>query len=99
MTTETIITPQTLLQSIDTDPAESVTADLEVAICFIETCEGLVSNIRGIIKAFGHSPELFRDIKNLDIILFEAKDKIVTARENAGRTVDAIFDAKRAERA
>lgn len=99
MTTEPTTTPLKLLQSIDTDPGEAVTADLEVAICFIEACENLVCNVRQIFAMTGTAPELFRDVKNLDIILAEAKDKVTRSRENAAKLVDAVFDAKRAAKA
>jgi hypothetical protein len=40
-----------------------------------------------------------RDVKNLDIMLAEAKDKVRMGRENAEKLVDAVFDAKRAAKA
>ena len=99
MATETTTTPLALLQAIDTDPGEEATADLEVAICFIEACEQLVCNVRQIFAMTGTSPELFRDVKNLDIMLAEAKDKVTMGRENAGKLVEAVMAARFASKA
>ncbi len=99
MANDTTTTPLALLQSIDTDPGEATTADLEVAICFIEACESLVCNVRQLFAMAGTPPELLRDVKNLDIMLAEAKDKVRMGCENAEKLVDAVFDAKRAAKA
>lgn len=99
MATTTPSTSNDLLLSLDTDPAQELLADLEVACCFFDSCDSLLSGVRTLVEAAGCNPGTFRDLKYLDILLCETKDKIEAAQEKAEASIDLIFAAQRAARA